>query len=121
MTMALLLLSGITLLLLGGHYHVRLSVEPAAKLNLSPLVIRLTIVAFGTSAPELVISVGAVLTDHDDIVIGNIIGSNIANLLLVLAVSAQIFPVTVVRRKVGREGAILTRATVLLGWLCWNG
>ena len=121
MTLALLLLSGITLLLLGGHYLVRHAVELAARLNLPPLVIGLTIVAFGTSAPELVISVGAVLTGHDDIVISNIIGSNIANLLLVLAVSALIFPVRVVRRTVGREGAILTGATALFGWLCWNG
>ena len=121
MTLALLLLSGITLLLLGGHYLVRHAVELAARLNLPPLVIGLTIVAFGTSAPELVISVDAVLTGHDDIVIGNIIGSNIANLLLVLAVSALIFPVRVVRRTVGREGAILTGATALFGWLCWNG
>ena len=121
MTLALLLFSGITLLLLGGHYLVRHAVELAARLNLPPLVIGLTIVAFGTSAPELVISVGAVLTGHDDIVIGNIIGSNIANLLLVLAVSALIFPVRVVRRTVGREGAILTGATALFGWLCWNG
>ena len=121
MTLALLLLSGITLLLLGGHYLVRHAVELAAKLNVPPLVIGLTIVAFGTSAPELVISVDAVLTGHDDIVIGNIIGSNIANLLLVLAVSALIFAVRVVRRTVGREGAILTGATVLFGWLCWNG
>ena len=121
MTLALLLLSGITLLLLGGHYLVRHSVALAARLNVPPLVIGLTIVAFGTSAPELVISVGAVLANHDDIVIGNIIGSNIANLLLVLAVSALIFPVRVVRRTVGREGAILTGATFLFGWLCWNG
>jgi cation:H+ antiporter len=121
MTLALLLLSGINLLLLGGHYLVRHAVELAARLNLPPLVIGLTIVAFGTSAPELVISVGAVLTGHDDIVIGNIIGSNIANLLLVLAVSALIFPVRVVRRTVGREGAVLTGATALFGWLCWNG
>ncbi|MEC8263354.1 MAG: sodium:calcium antiporter [Pseudomonadota bacterium] len=121
MTLALLLASGISLLLTGGHYLVRHAVELAARLNVPALVIGLTIVAFGTSAPELVISIGAVLTDHDDIVIGNIIGSNIANLLLVLAVSAMIFPVRVVRRTVGREGAILTAATALFGWLCWNG
>ena len=115
MTLALLLASGISLLLTGGHYLVRHAVELAARLNVPALVIGLTIVAFGTSAPELVISIGAVLTDHDDIVIGNIIGSNIANLLLVLAVSALIFPVRVVRRTVGREGAILTAATALFG------
>jgi len=116
MTLALLLLSGITLLLLGGHYLVRHAVELAAKLNVPPLVIGLTIVAFGTSAPELVISVGAVLTGHDDIVIGNIIGSNIAKLLMVLAMSALIFPVRVVRRTVGREGAILPGQR-----FCWAG
>ncbi|MEC7093981.1 MAG: hypothetical protein VXX00_06315 [Pseudomonadota bacterium] len=121
MTLALLLLSGITLLLLGGHYLVRHAVELAAKLNVPPLVIGLTIVAFVTSAPELAISVGAVLTGHNDIVIGKIIGSNIANLLLVLAVSALISPVRVVGRTVGREDAILSGAAVLFGWLCWNG
>ena len=102
MTLALLLLSGISLLLLGRHYFVRYAIELAAKLNVPALVIGLTIVAFGTSAPDLVIWVGAVLHGHDDIVIGNIIGSNIANLLLVLAVSALIFPVRVFRRTVGR-------------------
>ena len=121
MTLALLLASGISLLLTGGYCLVRHAVELAARLNVPALVIGLTIVAFGTSAPVLVISIGAVLTDHNDIVIGNIIGSNIANLPLVLAVSALIFPVRVVRRTVGREGAILTAATALFGWLCWNG
>ena len=103
MTLFLLLVGGIALLLLGGHYLVKHAVRLAARLRVSPLVIGLTIVAFGTSAPELVISLDAVLTGHDDIVIGNIIGSNIANLLLVLAVSALIFPVTVVRPPSGAK------------------
>ena len=121
MTLALLLLSGITLLLLSGHCLVRHAVELAAKTNVPTLVIGLTVVAFGISAPELVISVGAVLTGHDDIIIGIIIGNNIAKVLLVLAVSALIFPVRVARRNVGREGDFLTGATFLFGWLCWNG
>ena len=93
----------------------------AARLNVSPLVVGLTIVAFGTSAPELVISLDAVLTGHDDIVIGNIIGSNIANLLLVLGVSALIFPVTVIRTTVRREGTVLIAASLLFALVSWNG
>jgi len=121
MTLALLLLGGISLLLLGGHYLVSHAVKLAARLKVPPLVIGLTIVAFGTSAPELVISVDAVLTGHDDIVLGNIIGSNIANLLLVLAVSALIFPVTVLRTTVWREGSILIAAALLFALLGRDG
>jgi cation:H+ antiporter len=117
MALALLLLGGISLLLLGGHYLVSHAVTLATRLNVPPLVIGLTIVAFGTSAPELVISIDALLTGHDDIVIGNIIGSNIANLLLVLAVSAIIFPVTVVKATVRREGSILIAAALLFAIL----
>ena len=73
----------------------------AEKLGLSPLVISITIVAFGTSAPELVVSVDAVLNDYDDLVLGNIIGSNIANMMLVLLVAAVIFPLTVSKKLSG--------------------
>ena len=121
MTIALLLLGGISLLLLGGHYLVNSAVKLAARLKVPPLVIGLTIVALGTSAPELVISVDAVLTGHDDIVSGNIIGSNIANLLLVLSVSALIFPVIVVRPIIKREGTILILAALLFALLLRDG
>ncbi|MEC8122136.1 MAG: sodium:calcium antiporter, partial [Pseudomonadota bacterium] len=94
MTLALLLLSGITLLLLGGHYLVRHAVELAAKLNVPPLVIGLTIVAFGTSAPELVISVGAAAWNrHTSVGIGNVIGSSIFNLLGIAGVTALVSPI----------------------------
>lgn len=112
---------GIALLLIGGHVLVRHAVRLAERMNISPLVIGSTIVAFGTSAPELVISIGAVLTAHDEIVIGNIIGSNIANLLLVLAIPALIFPFRVPFRTALREGMTLTAATFLFIWLCLNG
>ena len=121
MILALLLIGGISLLLLGGHYLVSHAVNLAAQLKLSPLVISLTIVAFGTSAPELVVSLDAVLTGHDDIVIGNIIGSNIANLLLVVAVSALIFPVTLVKATIKREGAALIAASLLFALLAHDG
>ena len=121
MTLMLSLITGICLLLLGGHVLVRHAVGIAARLNIPSMVIGATIVAFGTSAPELVISLEAVLTAHDDIVIGNIIGSNIANLLLVLAISAVICPFRVPVQTAAREGVILTAATLLFIWHCWNG
>ena len=121
MALVSLLLGGISLLLLGGHYLVRHAVRLAERLNVPPLVVGLTVVAFGTSAPELVISIDAVLTGHDDIVIGNIIGSNIANLLLVLAVSALIFPVSVDRGVVQREGTILIASALLFAFLLHDG
>ena len=111
MTLALLLLSGITLLLLGGHYLVRQAVELAAKLNVSPLVIGLTIVAFGTSAPELVILVGAVLTGYDDIVIGNVIGSSIFNLLGIAGVTALLSPIDVGAQFIEADIGILLAAS----------
>ena len=111
MTLALLLLFGITLLLLGGHYLVRHAVELAAKLNVPPLVIGLTIVAFGTSAPELVISVGAVLTGHDDIVIGNVIGSSIFNLLRITRVTALVSPIDLGAQFIETDIGILLAAS----------
>ena len=111
MTLALLLLSGITLLLLGGHHLVRHAVELAAKLNVPPLVIGLTIVAFGTSEPKLVISVGAVLTGHDDIVIGNVIGSSIFNLLGIAGVTALVSPIDVGAQFIEADIGILLAAS----------
>lgn len=121
MTLTLSLIAGILLLLLGGHYLVEYAVRLAVRLNVSGLVIGPTIVAFGTSAPELLVSLDAVLTDHDDIVMGNIIGSNIANLLLALSLSDLIFPVTVERRTLGREGAVLLASTLIFAWFCLGG
>ena len=121
MTLTLSLIAGISLLFLGGHYLVEYAVRLAVRLKVSSLVIGSTIVAFGTSAPELLVSLDAVLTGHDDIVIGNIIGSNIANLLLVLSLSALIFPVTIERRTLGREGAVLLASTLLFAWFCLGG
>ena len=95
MTLGLLLLSGIILLLLDEHWLVRHAVELVAKLHAPPLVIVLAIVAFGTSAPELVISVGAVLAGYEDIIVGNVIGSPIFNLLGIAGVTAPAPPIDV--------------------------
>ena len=118
---AINLVVGLGLLFLGGHYLVQHAVMLAGKLGVTPLVIGMTIVAFGTSAPELVVSLGAILTSHDDIVTGNIIGGNIVNILLVLSLSILIFPITVSRTFLRREGGSVVAATLLFMALCLDG
>ena len=86
----LTLSAGILLLLIGGDVLVRGAVSLAVKLDIPTLVIGLTIVAFGTSAPELVISLRAALAGSSGIAIGNVVGSNIANIFLVLGIPALI-------------------------------
>lgn len=121
MMIAMNLLAGMCLLFLGGHYLVQHAVLLAGKLGMTPLVIGMTIVAFGTSAPELVVSLGAILTAHDDIVIGNIVGGNIVNILLVLSMSILIFPIAVPRGFIRREGVTVMAATLLFMAVCLDG
>jgi cation:H+ antiporter len=90
-----LIIVGLVILLIGGEIFVRGSASVAKKLKVSPIVIGLTIVAFGTSAPELVVNIFSAVQGAPDIAIGNILGSNISNILLVLGISAMIFPLSV--------------------------
>lgn len=120
-TIAINLLAGLSLLFLGGHHLVQHAVLLAGKLGVTPLVIGMTIVAFGTSAPELVVSLGAIMTGHDDIVVGNIIGGNIVNILLVLSLSVLIFPIAVPDGFIRREGVSVIAATLLFTALCLDG
>jgi len=90
-----LLFVGLVVLIAGGDYLVKGSSSIALRLHLSPLVVGLTIVAFGTSAPELLISIQSALSGSPDIAMGNVIGSNICNLALVLGITALINPVKV--------------------------
>ena len=91
----LFLFLGLVTLILGGDFLVRGASSIALKASISPLVVGLTIVAFGTSAPELFISVNSALAGSPDLTMGNVIGSNICNLALVLGVTAIISPITV--------------------------
>lgn len=84
------IIAGLTLLVVGGEFLVRSSVGLSFKLNLSKMVIGLTVVSFATSAPELLVSVQAALDGSPDIALGNVIGSNIANIGLVLGITAVI-------------------------------
>lgn len=91
----LYILIGLTLLVVGGEFLVRSSVALSFKLKLSKMVIGLTVVSFATSAPELLVSLQAALNGFSDISLGNVIGSNIANIGLVLGITAIITPLAV--------------------------
>ena len=88
---------GLVLLVVGGEFLVRSSVALSFKLKLSKMVIGLTVVSFATSAPELLVSVQAALDGFSDISLGNVIGSNIANIGLVLGTTAVIAPLAIDR------------------------
>ena len=91
----LFIILGFLLLVLGGEFLVRSSVGLSFKLNLSKLVIGMTVVSFATSAPELLVSLQAALSGSEDLALGNVIGSNIANIALVLGITAIISPLVV--------------------------
>jgi cation:H+ antiporter len=104
---------GLVLLYFGAEWLVKGSSELAIRLGISPLVVGLTVVAFGTSAPELVVSVKANLDGQGGMAIGNVIGSNICNIALVLGFGAVIFPIAIPRQVICREIPILLVASVV--------
>lgn len=105
------LLLGLAVLLVAGDLLVRGAVGLAAALKVPALIVSLTIVAFGTSAPEMVVSVQAVLTGNDGIALGNIIGSNVANVFLVLGLPALIYPISTHVIGLRRHALIMLLAT----------
>ena len=115
----LMVVAGLVLLFVGGEGLVRGSVSIARKLKISELVIGLTLVGFGTSVPELVTSLRAINQDAVGISIGNVVGSNIANILLVLGVAAVIHPILTNPRAILRDTTVMVLATVLLCVLIW--
>lgn len=106
------ILAGLALLALGGEWLVRGAVGTARALGVSPLLVGLTIVGFGTSTPELVTSLFAAFEQAPGIAVGNIVGSNIANILFILGVSVVIYPLAVDRRAFRRDGLALAVSTV---------
>lgn len=111
---ALMFLGGLALLVIGANALVRGASRLALSLGISPLVVGLTIVAFGTSAPEMAVSVGAVLDGKTDIAIGNVVGSNIFNVLFILGISALIAPLVVNIQLIRQEVPIMLGASALL-------
>lgn len=110
----LLIIVGLAVLVLGADWLVRGASSLAAKLRVSALVIGLTVVAFGTSTPELTVSVTAALKGSTDIALGNITGSNIANILLILGICAAIKTLTVKSTTVWKEIPLALTGMVLL-------
>ena len=108
------IVSGLFLLFFGGESLLKGSVSLARNLGLSKLLVGAVIVGFGTSMPEMTVSVGAALKGSSEIALGNIVGSNIANILLIIGLSILIFPITISGPAVRRDAAVMMAASVLL-------
>ncbi|MGP9568994.1 calcium/sodium antiporter [Halomonas sp. AOP25-F1-15] len=121
MLYGLSLLAGIVLLTLGGESLIRGAVAGARRVGVSPLLTGLVVVGFGTSAPELVVSIHAAMNQQPDIAIGNIVGSNIGNILLILGMCAVICPMVVQPLALRRDGLVVVLASLLFIALSFSG
>lgn len=121
LTIVLMFIGGLVALVLGAGWLVRGAAKLALSFGISPLVVGLTVVAFGTSAPELAVSAGAVLDGKVDIAIGNVVGSNILNVLLILGASAVITPLVVHLQLIRQEVPIMIAASVALLLMMLDG
>lgn len=117
----LFVLGGLILLIAGGEALVRGSATAAQRLRISPLIVGLVLVGFGTSMPELATSVRAVLAGAPDIAVGNVVGSNIANVLLILAIGALIYPLPASRQAILRDGLVALAAAAIVLLLAQRG
>ena len=116
-----LVLVGLVLLFGGGELLVRGSVALARRMGVSEIAVGVVLVGFGTSAPELLVSVEAAILDHPDLALGNVLGSNIANILLIVGVAAVVTPIRLSAGVGWRESAMVLVATVLVTGLALTG
>ncbi len=121
MTTVLQFAGGFVLLLFGAEYLVRGAVSLARKLNVSKMIIGMTIVAWGTTSPELVVSLQAAANNLPGISIGNVVGSNIANILLILGTSAVIFPIAIQPSVIYRDASMMLGSALLFTALALYG
>lgn len=121
MTSLLLFLAGLLLLVTGAEVLVRGAVRLATHAGISPLVIGLTVVAFGTSAPEFTVSLVSALGGRGDIAFGNVVGSNTFNVLFILGISAAITPLVVHKKLVRVDVPLMIGASILMALLAWDG
>ena len=121
LTHALFFVLGLAALVIGAEALVRGAAKIALSFGISPLVVGLTIVAVGTSSPEVAVSVGAVLSGTTDIAVGNVVGSNIFNVLLILGLSAVITPLVVHSQIIRQEVPIMIGASLLLAVMVLDG
>jgi cation:H+ antiporter len=112
---------GLLALIVGAEAMVRGASRLAVSWGISPLVVGLTVVAFGTSAPEMAVSVGAALSGSSDLAIGNVVGSNIANILLILGISALVAPLLVDEQIIRQEIPIMIGASLVVVAMALDG
>ena len=112
---------GFVLLLFGAEYLVRGAVSLARRLKVTPMIIGMTIVAYGTTSPELVVSIQAAVDGLPGISVGNVVGSNIANILLILGASAVIFPIVTNAKALYRDAAMMMGSALLFTALALSG
>jgi len=117
----ILFLAGLALLIFGADILVRGASRLSLSLGIAPLVVGLTVVAFGTSAPELAVSIKGALTGQTDIALGNVVGSNIFNILFILGLSALLAPLVVDRQLIRQEVPIVIGISALVGWMALDG
>lgn len=116
-----LLFAGLVLLFVSGKFLVDSSVAISRRLKIPRMIIGLTVVAFGTSAPELLVSLQAAFSGYPEIAMGNVVGSNISNILLVLAITAIIFPIPVPASSLKRDWPVMMAVSLLLFGFSLNG
>jgi cation:H+ antiporter len=121
MTDLLTFFAGLAALVIGAEFLVRGASRLALSMGISPLVVGLTVVAMGTSAPEMAVSVDAALSGSVDVAVGNVVGSNIFNVLFILGVSALIVPLAVHAQIVRQEVPIMIAATLLFIVMALDG
>lgn len=117
----LLLFAGLALLFISGKFVVDSSVAISRRLRIPRMIIGMTVVAFGTSAPELLVSLQAAFSGYPEIAVGNVVGSNISNILLVLAITALIFPIPAPAASVKRDWPIMMSVSLLFFGFSLNG
>ncbi len=117
----LTLVLGLVLLVVGAEFLVKGASKIAAILKISPLIIGLTIVAYGTSAPEMSVSIMSTFSNQGDIAVGNVVGSNICNILLVLGMSSVVAPLVVTKQIIRSDVPIMIGVSLLLLMFAWDG
>ncbi|PID92592.1 MAG: sodium:calcium antiporter [Bacteroidetes bacterium] len=116
----LLLIAGLALLFASGKFLVDSSVALARLLKIPTMIVGLTVVAFGTSAPELLVSLQAAFNGYPEMAIGNVVGSNISNILLVLAITALVYPIPVPASSLRRDWPMMAGISLLLFLMAYD-
>ncbi len=116
-----LMAGGFVLLYFGGEWLVRGAGDIALRLGMTPFLVGMTVVAFATSSPEFAVSLDAALRGVDGVAVGNVVGSNICNIALVLGLAATIRPIEVEARVIGVDVPLLIVATAGMAFVLWNG